>query len=153
MRGLALLLSSMCCFAFGSTAPEPGPTTVVQGLFDAMSTHDVQAARGLFTSDAMLITLRPDGSAVSIPYEKWLEHLGTSKDKWLERIWDTKVLEHGSIAVVWGDYDFHLNGNFSHCGVDSFDLVKTQAGWKIAGIMFTTEKTGCAPSPLGPPKK
>jgi hypothetical protein len=36
--------------------------------------------------------------------------------------------------------------------VDAFDLVKTPEGWKIAGGVYTVERTGCPPSPLGPPK-
>ena len=62
-------------------------------------------------------------------------------------------MEHGSVAVLWADYDFHLNGKFSHCGIDSFTLLKTTAGWKIAAVADTRETTGCAPSPLGPPAK
>ncbi len=56
----------------------------------------------------------------------------------------------GGIAVVWAEYDFHLNGKFNHCGVDQVNLLKTGAGWKIMGIAYTSETSGCAPSPLGP---
>jgi hypothetical protein len=58
----------------------------------------------------------------------------------------------GSIAQVWTRYDFHNNGTFSHCGIDAFNLVKTDDGWKIASAMWDGERTGCAPSPLGAPK-
>ncbi len=154
MRRFLILVAAICLLSFArAAAEESDPIGVAQRLFDAMSDHDAEAARALFTSEATLLTVRPDQTAVSVPHEKWLEHLGTSKDKWLERMWNPKVLAHGAIAVVWGEYDFHLNGQFHHCGVDSFDLVKTQAGWKIAGIMYTSETAGCSPSPLGPPKK
>ena len=151
-RAFALLL--MTCFvSAGIAADQPGPETTVKAFFDAMSTHNADAARDLFTQDAMLLSVRPDGGAVALPHEKWIAALAASKDAWLERIWNTKVLEHGSIAVVWADYDFHRNGEFSHCGVDSFNLLKTALGWKIAAISDTRETTGCAPSPLGPPAK
>ena len=48
--------------------------------------------------------------------------------------------------------DFWVDGKFSHCGIDIFDLVKTAEGWKISGLTYTVERTGCAPSPLGPLK-
>ncbi len=118
-----------------------------------MSAHDADAARALFAPDAMLYSVRPDGAAVATPHDKWIEHLGTSKDAWLERMWNPKLLEHGSIAIVWAEYDFHLNGKFSHCGVDSFNLLKTATGWKIAAVSDTREISGCSPSPLGPPPK
>ena len=37
-------------------------------------------------------------------------------------------------------------------GADSFDLIKTAAGWKIAGGTYTVEAK-CAPSPLAPLKQ
>ena len=49
-------------------------------------------------------------------------------------------------------YDFWIDGKYSHCGIDAFDLVKTSEGWKISGGVFTTQAT-CAPSPLGPLKQ
>jgi hypothetical protein len=75
-----------------------------------------------------------------------------NRAKALERMWDPEVRVRGAIAQLWTRYDFHGNGTFSHCGVDAFNLVKTDEGWKIAGAMWTVERTGCAPSPLGAPK-
>jgi len=63
------------------------------------------------------------------------------------------VLIHKEIAVVWTKYDFHREGKFSHCGVDAFNLIKTQEGWKISGIFYTVEKEGCEEGPLGSPEK
>jgi hypothetical protein len=53
--------------------------------------------------------------------------------------------------VVWTPYDFHIDGEFSHCGIDAFNMVRTDEGWKIASIVWTVERTGCENSPLGPP--
>ena len=59
-------------------------------------------------------------------------------------------MEHGSMAVVWAPYDFYRGGNFSHCGVDNFELVKIDGKWRISGVLFTVEKEGCPTSPPGP---
>ena len=141
----------ICSLSYAASDDINTPAAIVQRLFDAMSTHNVEAARALFTPEAMLISARADGTAAVMPHEQWLNHLAASKDQWLERMWNPKTLEHGSIAVVWAEYDFHLNGKFSHCGVDSVDLLKTGTGWKISGISFTSETSGCPQSPLGPP--
>jgi hypothetical protein len=150
---LALLLAACFLSVARPASDEQNPTAIVQQLFDAMSTHDAEAAGTLFTAGALLFSVRPDGTAVSTPHDKWLQHLSASKDAWLERMWNPKLLEHGSIAVVWAEYDFHLNGKFSHCGIDSFNLLKTAAGWKIAAISDTREVSGCSLSPLGSPGK
>ena len=85
----------------------------------------------------------------NISQEEFAARLATTKDSgYLERMWNPKVNIRGSIANVWADYDFHLNGKFTHCGIDSFSLVKSGGTWKIAGIVYTVETAGCAPSPL-----
>jgi hypothetical protein len=153
MKKLLALLIGAGLLSYAASDDASTPATAVQRLFDAMSTRNVDAARALFTPEATLIAVRADGTAAVTPHEQWLNHLAASKDQWLERMWNPKTLEHGSIAVVWAEYDFHLNGKFSHCGVDSVDLLKTPTGWKISGVSFTRETTACAPSPLGPPAK
>ncbi|MEP7345050.1 MAG: nuclear transport factor 2 family protein, partial [Gemmatimonadaceae bacterium] len=70
----------------------------------------------------------------------------------LERYWSPTVLVAGGVAQVWTPYDFHANGTFSHCGVDTFSLLRTPDGWRLAAITYTVQRRGCAPSPLGPPQ-
>lgn len=149
MRKLAVLV--VLCGAIRA-ADDAGPMAVVQKLFAAMAAHDAAGAKALFVPEAVLFSVLADGTAGAVPHDRWVERMGASKDAWLERVWEPKVLEHQSIAVVWAEYDFHMNGKFTHCGIDSFSLLKTAAGWKIAAISDTRETTGCTPSPLGPPK-
>jgi hypothetical protein len=70
----------------------------------------------------------------------------------LERMWSPQVRVYKGIATLWAPYDFWLNGAFSHCGIDSFELAKTSEGWKLTSGIYTVERTGCTPSPLGPPQ-
>ena len=59
---------------------------------------------------------------------------------------------HGSLAIVRAPYDFFVDGVFSHCGVDAFTMVRSRGEWRISHVVYTTQRQGCAPSPLGPPK-
>jgi hypothetical protein len=68
----------------------------------------------------------------------------------LERYWDATVLIQGDIAVFWAPYDFHVGGEFSHCGIDSFQLVRQQGKWLLSNLSWTLERENCPPSPLGP---
>ncbi len=67
--------------------------------------------------------------------------------KYVER-WtgDPTVLARGPIAVMWGAYEFLIDGKFSHCGIDSADLAKLEGSWKIANWMWAVEKN-CATGP------
>lgn len=146
-----LLLFSLTTSLLCSGAPKPDPVQTAQSLFSVMAKHDAEAGKALFTPEATMSAVHEDGKASVVPAERWLARIGTSRDSLLERMWNPQVLQHGAIAVVWGSYDFHLNRKFHHCGVDSFNLIKTEAGWKIASVSYTSETTGCSPSPLGPP--
>ena len=112
----------------------------------------IDTVRSLFAPNAVLLSVKDDGTPASMRYQDFADLLATSKNVWLERIWNPTVLVHGPIAVVWAEYDFHLNGKLSHCGVDSISLLKTSAGWKISSISDTRETAGCT-SPLGPPNQ
>jgi hypothetical protein len=128
------------------------PVGAVQALFDAMKAHDAAAVRAVTLPETTLTVIHDDGKPPTFStIDKFEERVGSSKDAWLERMWNPKVLEHGPIAVVWADYDFHLNNKFHHCGIDAVNLVKTSEGWKVSGISYTAETTACTPSPLGPP--
>ncbi|MBC6989821.1 hypothetical protein [Hymenobacter sp. BT491] len=64
-------------------------------------------------------------------------------DVWDERISFDKVLIDANLASVWAPYEFYLGNKFSHCGYDSFQLVKLAGGWKIAYIIDTRRKETC----------
>jgi hypothetical protein len=62
---------------------------------------------------------------------------------WDERVQFERVLIDANLASVWAPYEFYLGGKFSHCGYDSFQLVKLAEGWKIAHIIDTRRKEKC----------
>ena len=134
-------------------AEEEAVLAVVQQFFDSMTAADTAAARAVLMPDGQYYGVRQDPDSVFIKrrtHREYLENLAESTGVALERMWNPTVLIHGSIAAVWVPYDFHLDGDFHHCGVDLFSLVKTDFGWRIAGTVYTIEPSGCDPSPLGP---
>lgn len=60
-----------------------------------------------------------------------------------ERILDYQIKVDGDLAAAWTPYEFYVNDQFSHCGVNSFQLVRTAEGWKISYIIDTRRKEGC----------
>ena len=127
----------------------------VQAFFDTMASRDVEGARRVLMLEGRMFSVRDQGGqavARASTVEDYLKNLGERKQANRERMWNPEVRVHGAIASVWTPYDFWVDGKFSHCGIDIFDLVKTAEGWKISGATYTVERTGCAPSPLGPLK-
>jgi hypothetical protein len=64
-----------------------------------------------------------------------------------ERIANERVLIDGPYAVAWMDYTFYLGDQKSHCGVDSFQLVRRPAGWRIFAITDTRRRENCPDLP------
>jgi len=135
----------------GNPTDRAAVVRVVDDLFDAMRRQDGQALLALHMPEVALVrvtdnvepTVRlgsPDAfinSIVNAPAER------------RERMWDPEVRIDGNLATLWAPYDFHLGDDFSHCGVDALQLVRTDAGWKIASIAYTIHREDCdhAPSP------
>ena len=114
----------------------------VQRFFESMATRDTAMARQALLVDGVSFstTVTPEGPKVNpFSHQDYLSGLANGTDQWLERMWDAEVRVHGTIATVWAPYEFRINGELSHCGIDAFSLVKTDAGWRIAGIVYTVE--------------
>jgi hypothetical protein len=153
---LALLILAVSPPATGAQAAgeREAVLKVMQAFFDTMTAKDVERARDILVPQGRFhaANLRGDGRPDrSFAVEEYLADLQASKPVMRERIWNPEVRIQGRIATVWAPYDFWIDGKFSHCGVDAFDLIRTDKGWKIAGGAYTLEAK-CEPSPLGPLK-
>jgi hypothetical protein len=136
--------------------PEDEVVDVVQRLLDAIGDRDSASFRALVLPQLQNLVVFPEGDSVRLAWretESSIISLGSPGPKYLERMWEPTVLVSGPIATVWTPYDFYRDGEFSHCGVDAFHLVKTGEGWRIAAIMYTVVRPEerCPESPLGPP--
>ena len=60
-----------------------------------------------------------------------------------EVIHDYDIRIDGSMANAWTPYSFHMNGEFSHCGVNNFQLFKEKDEWKIIYLIDTRRREGC----------
>ena len=72
-------------------------------------------------------------SIVSIPDSVSFEEKLTS--------WSIQV--DRTMANAWVGYEFWLNDNFSHCGINSFQLINFDGDWKIIYLIDTRGRAGC----------
>ncbi len=156
MRGVAVVVMTASLgvsVAAQAPADREAVLTTVQAFFDTMTAKDVEGARKILMPQGRFHAVRMrDGNIRSFSNEEYFADLQAAKQTMRERIWNPEVRVHGAIATVWTPYDFWIGGKYSHCGIDAFDLVKTDEGWKIAGGSYTLEEK-CEPSPLGPLKQ
>lgn len=60
-----------------------------------------------------------------------------------ERIQSYQIRIDGPMANAWTPYEFWLNGKFSHCGVNSFQLFNDGSTWKILYLIDTRRREDC----------
>ena len=131
-----------------SDAEREAVLEVVNRLFDAMRQGDSAMLRSAFHPDARLGTaaVRNGSPVLDLhPVEGFAQALAAkpADEVWDERLYDEVVHIDGTLASVWTEYDFYVGDDFSHCGVDSFQLTKTADGWKIFSIADTRQREGC----------
>ncbi len=63
--------------------------------------------------------------------------------RWDERLLLFKIEVEEYMANVWTPYEFYLNDQFSHCGVNSFQLFNDNGTWKIIYLVDTRRRAGC----------
>ena len=126
----------------------------VQKFFDSIELRDRQLLESILVPNSLNISAREldDGEAQFnvMSYDEVVTALTRPGRNAKERSWDETVLIQGNIAVVWPPYDFHVDGVFSHCGIDSFQLIKQDDQWLISNSSWTLETENCPASPLGP---
>lgn len=119
----------------------------INTLFAAMEKGDSALLSTAFFSDVTLITVLEKDGKINLRKEGLQDFMNAvgmpHAEKWHEPIWSIKVQQDGNFAQVWADYAFYRGAQFSHCGVDTFQLIKTASGWKIFYLADTRHTTGC----------
>ncbi|SDY64520.1 nuclear transport factor 2 family protein [Hymenobacter psychrophilus] len=141
-----LLLSAPAAFA--QTQPNAETEAVqqtVRQFFEGMRRGDSAAVRATLAPGAVFHTITTGPAAVHPESPAaLLRAVGTPHPEvWDERITFEKVLIDANLASVWTPYEFYLGSTFSHCGYNSFQLVKLADGWRIAHVIDTRRKEKC----------
>ncbi len=126
--------------------------STIDRFFAAMTARDTAAMSATLLPEGNLHIAAPlgGGPARTVPFKDYLARLAKGKERFVERYWNAKVECFMELATAVMDYDFHVDGNFSHCGVDVFTLVNEPDGWRIASVAYTRVTEGCRDSPLPP---
>ena len=120
---------------------------VIHLLFEGMRKGDSAMVSAVFDKGARMATIdsrrgEPQFREGSLP--RFLNAVGTPHDNvWDERIGDPVVQVDGHLATVWVNYAFYVDDQFSHCGVNAFQLFKGPEGWKIVNLTDTRREDGC----------
>ncbi|PZX56723.1 nuclear transport factor 2 family protein [Algoriphagus chordae] len=122
---------------------------VIESLFDGMRAKNTDQISAVFSENSIMQTIESRGDTGLVKagsvadFVKGIAGL-PAEAKLDERITDYQITIDGPLATAWTPYEFYFNEKFSHCGVNSFQLVKMAEGWKIVYIIDTRRKDGCS---------
>ena len=136
-----LLISS---FSFAQNTSEKEIVKPIETLFNSMKSADSLGVKNAFSGSAIMQTFGKNQEIRTDKVEDFAKQVGASQAGDLdERFTISKILVDGNMASVWVPYQFYYKGNFSHCGVNSFQLAKINNEWKIQYIIDTRRKDNC----------
>jgi hypothetical protein len=124
-------------------------THTLENLFKGMQTSDSALVHSTFHNNVSMRTtyINKKTNKPTIIQEELSEFLtaiGTpKKESWNERISNLIIHVDGNLAQTWMDYSFYIDENFSHCGVNSIQLIRLEDGWKISDIADTRRRIDC----------
>lgn len=121
---------------------------VVNNLFKAMYHVDTVLLKSLFTDNAILQTVAKNkDNQVVVKTESLKEMVGfvgkSNVGQADEKVTFDMIKIDGALASVWTPYNFYFNNKFSHCGANSFQLVKISGSWKILHLLDTRRRENC----------
>ncbi|MCE7992493.1 MAG: hypothetical protein HEP71_10945 [Roseivirga sp.] len=117
--------------------------TVIDAFMQAIDDRNAAAFDALMTQNAYSYRIVVTGDSTTTGSSPLKGNFG--KDRLKERFREGQisitVTDH--IAQVSGPYDFWINDKFSHCGYETFTLIKEKADWKITSLTYSVKREGC----------
>jgi len=115
----------------------------INNMFDAMREHNGKKLLAQFTQQAILERVNEKNEVVSSELNEFAAFVNETSKHLDEQIFNIKVNESDNLASAWVPFAFYLDGKLSHCGVNSFQLVKQKKQWKVRYLMDNSFTGDC----------
>lgn len=147
MKHIFIILTFISTTAFCQN-DEVGVKQTVNRLFEGMKKSDTAMIRAAFSFQPVLQTIGKNKEGKISIESELLDSFLVAISKPHTEIYDERITFDvikidGELAMVWAPYKFYLGDKFSHCGVDSFQLIKINGEWKIQYLIDTRRRQNC----------
>lgn len=145
---LIMLTMVFCSISVHAQSTEDSVKAAVNKLFEGMKNGDASLVNDSFADSAILQTIARNKEGKMIIRNEQVKNFAefVSKQKKGaadERVSFETIKIDGPLAIAWTPYKFYYEGKFSHCGVNSFQLVRMNGQWKIQYLIDTRRREGC----------
>ena len=147
-RKLLLILLTFCSVNAFAQTEEEAVKAVINQLFEGMKKGDSALIRLAFSPSATLETVVKNREGLVRIRRESIDSFLVSiarphTDVYDERITFEMVKIDDELALAWTPYKFYIGDKFSHCGVNSFQLVKVGGKWAIQYLIDTRRRQNC----------
>jgi putative lumazine-binding protein len=150
MKSILFFLTAAIFFSKPGNAQttEDSVKNTVNQLFTGMKNADGKLVSSVFADSAVLQTIGRDKEGKPMVRNEnvkdFTDFINTVKKGAAdEQIVFDAIKTDGPMALAWTPYKFYFDGNFSHCGVNCFLLVRLNGQWKIQYLIDTRRKQPC----------
>tara|TARA_R110002012_G_scaffold319023_1_gene538499 strand:+ start:48855 stop:49316 length:462 start_codon:yes stop_codon:yes gene_type:complete len=143
---IAILMVSL---SFGQSASETSVKQAIDTFFEGFHSGDTILMKtvmyGKFPSQTTFKNKAGKDMISSGDIDDLLKAIASKSpdQKWEEKLLDYTILIDGNLASAWTPYEFWFNDQFSHCGVNSFQLFNDNGQWKIIYLVDSRRTEDC----------
>ena len=149
---------SLSCFLvlvlFGVVVNAQNPVAAeikgsIELFFDGFHKQDSAVIKSVVYENILLQTMGVDKEGNNRmrtdPFDGFLKSILSIPDsiQYREELLDFEIQVDGPMAHAWTPYIFWINGEISHCGVNSFQLFNDGTSWKIIYLADTRRRQNC----------
>lgn len=144
---LVLLTLFLSSYSFAQKDEELVRQSIVR-FFDGMRLSDTSMIRSTFAPKAIMQTVNKNKAGEVMVGSEVLDSFIYFVAKPHSEIYDERISfdiirVDADLAIAWTPYKFYIGDKFSHCGVNSFQLVRLNGSWKIQYIIDTRRRQPC----------
>ena len=145
---IGCILCFLIVYGVQAQQEELNVKATINQLFEGMRNADSTAVFSAFAPGAIMQTIVQSKEGKTSVRQNAVAGFASSIGKLAKGAADEQIVFEtikvdGDLAIAWTPYRFIFNGNFSHCGVNTFTLVKLDGVWKINYIIDTRRKENC----------
>ena len=122
---------------------------VIETFFNGFHAQDSVLMKSVLASEVVLQTTGRNTQGKTLfkteKIEKLINSITSIPDSvaFEEKLTSWSIQVDRTMANAWVGYEFWLNGQFSHCGINSFQLIDFDGEWKIIYLIDTRGRAGC----------
>ncbi|MBE7639288.1 nuclear transport factor 2 family protein [Salegentibacter sp. BLCTC] len=139
----------LCQLGYSQSSEKENLQNLIENFFSAFHAKDSIALKNFAHPEIKMHSVAIDVNGKTMlsteDYTDFLRAIASIPEttKFREKLHGFKIHINGVIANVSTPYSFYVNDELSHCGVNTFQLMKFKGQWKIIYLVDTRSKLGC----------